>query len=160
MLILSEYNGLLDTVLYSNHDIYEITGFTDDNFTLGGVWFPNSEAPSYALEYRVPTDDLLAIADQVRRLTGNSGKLTTEQMGAELSGCDFTLQEKNVTPTDTAQEVTPDSGYWGLSKVTVQPSSGIVLAENERIYQVSSCESTENAYDLIYESSVTGTLTS
>ena len=110
---------------------------------------------NYSSHYLVETNDIIGIANQVRRLSGSTGKLTTEQMVEQLTGCDFTLQEKTVTPSDTAQEVTPDSGFYGLSKVTVQPSSGIVLAENERIYKtvfvtsVSSVDFDSNAVGIL-----------
>lgn len=118
-----EIDGATGEVFWTNYDIREITGVSESGFVYGDVWFPNSETPFYALEYRVPTDDLLAIADQVRRLTGNSGKLTTEQMVSELSGVE----------------------------------KGIVLAENERIYQVGNAVS--SMLCLNFKSNAVGVLT-
>ena len=36
-------------------------------------------------------------------------------------GGDYTLQSKTVTPTKSQQSITPDTGYYGLSDVTVNP---------------------------------------
>ena len=67
------------------------------------------------------TTDLQAILDKVNALP--------EQKSVEL-------QEKTVSPTTSAQTVTPDSGYDGLSQVTVNaiPSNYEDVAEETETY--------------------------
>ena len=48
----------------------------------------------------------------------HNGSGTVSGMGG---GGDYTLQSKIVTPTKSQQSITPDTGYYGLSDVTVNP---------------------------------------
>lgn len=107
--------GKVDDVIYWVHGAdHNIMYDSKDE-----VWIAkNMDSLRYA--YTVKTKDLKNLSDQTRRLSGVSDKLEIEQMAEVLEGCNFALQEKTVTPTDTAQEVTPDSGFYGLSKVTVE----------------------------------------
>lgn len=47
-------------------------------------------------------------------------------------GGNYTLQTKTVTPTKSQQSITPDSGYYGLSSVTV----GVIPAEYQDVSDV------------------------
>ena len=81
-----------------------------------------------------------------RKLTGNLN--VKQSLSGSLSNSviyvDPIVQEKEVTPTRNVQEITPDTGYTGLSKVTVKgytpkvinktiTQNGIYSAEEERL---------------------------
>lgn len=74
-------------VVWANHDIYIATAYdaATNEITVGTeIYFADSTAPTYADEYRVKSSFLVAMAEQARRLTGKSGRMTTEQIQAGL----------------------------------------------------------------------------
>lgn len=82
------------------------------------------------------TDDLDKLATAIDNLENRGAVSATVQVGdtytipkgyhngsgtvsAVSGGGNYTLQSKTITPTKNQQNVTPDSGYYGLSDVTV-----------------------------------------
>lgn len=67
--------------------------------------------------------DLVAIGDAIRTITGSTATYYVSELASQVAqlstGGNYSLQSKSITPTKTQQSVIPDSGYYGLSDVTV-----------------------------------------
>ncbi len=73
-------------------------------------------------DYLTTDTDLASIADAIREKGGTSAQLVYPDgfvEAIENIETTLTLQTKSVTPTESTQNVTPDSGYDGLSQVNV-----------------------------------------
>jgi hypothetical protein len=80
------------------------------------------------------TDKLTDIADAIREKTGKTAKLTLDEMPKAIAGITGaaapTLQEKTITENG---EYTADSGFDGLSKVTVNVPGEVVATYDNTV---------------------------
>ena len=70
--------------------------------------------------YKIARTTMDGIAEEMQRITNTENKMSVAQIQSGLES--VVLQEKSITPTAVTQTVTPDSNYYGLSKVTVNPA--------------------------------------
>lgn len=123
------------------------------------VYIGDAITESVVTEYKVQTDTMNALADAIREKAGVETTVSPAQMIAIVDAVNLNLQEKTVTPTTEVQEVTPDAGYFGLSKVTVNAAEGggePVLPDNARLYYIG--HAAPSVGDMSFTSSASGIL--
>lgn len=74
---------------------------------------------------------MTASADAIRAKTGGTAKIPWDEttgLANAIEGITFKTQSKSVIPKASSQTIKPDSGYNGLSQVTVNGDSDLIAA--------------------------------
>ena len=116
----SEYtkNDFIENVTSKNSDKYPTNGIKD------GYWYVYVGILSDTKIGGIDTSDATATASDIainKTAYVNGNKITGTHSCS--SGSSPTLQSKSVSPSESSQTVKPDSGYDGLSQVTVSAIS-------------------------------------
>lgn len=88
------------------------------NFLIGPI---GNDSIAEFDEYKVQSETINDLADAIRERTGSHKSLTLEEMTESVNA--LSLQEKSIMPSTEEQKITPDYGYYGLSKVNVKAIS-------------------------------------
>ena len=132
--------------------VHFIQGPTENNFPFGVIWeqgvmyFATNEKKSHTIkvEHLEFVDGPLNLISKSITANGtynassdNADGYSSVTVNVPTGGGSPTLQSKTATPTELQQTITPDSGYDGLSSVTVNPipSEYIVPSGNKAITQ-------------------------
>lgn len=73
-----------------------------------------------AIDYAVPDTFLTGLADSIRAVYDEETQYSTGDMIQKISEIPNKLESKNVVPTTTQQTITPSTGKFALSEVTVE----------------------------------------
>lgn len=79
----------------------------------------------------MPGVDYMAACDAVREKTGKTDDIKSGDLAAEVQSITPKLQEKSLSANYTERTITPDEGYDGLSKVTLNTATVYLVGNTD-----------------------------